>query len=82
MKSKTGKGLGSKFYAGGDSEVAAESKAGTDGFKRGGKAKKKMVGSVEGIMSAANAGRKPRKSGGGVFSSAASGTPRAKSSHY
>lgn len=81
MKSKTGKGLGSKFYAGGDSNVASESKAGTDGFKKGGKVKK-MVGSVEGIMSAANAGRKPRKSGGGVFSSAASGTPRAKSSNY
>jgi hypothetical protein len=30
----------------------------------------------------AHAGRKPRKSGGGVLSSAASGTPRGKQSHY
>ena len=30
----------------------------------------------------AHAGRKPRKSGGGVMSSAAAGTPRGKSSHY
>jgi len=41
-----------------------------DGFKKGGAAKKDMPE------------RKPRKSGGGVFSSAASGTPRGKASHY
>ena len=80
MKSK-GKGLNPKFYAGGDSEVAAESKAKTDGFKKGGKVKKDSC-KVDGVMSEAHAGRKPRKSGGGVFSSAASGTPRGKSSHY
>lgn len=50
-------------------------------FKRGGKAKKEM-GEVKGVMSKASMGRKPRKSGGGVMSSAASGTPRGKSSHY
>jgi hypothetical protein len=49
----------------------------TDGFKRGGKAMAKKV------MSAAAKGERPaRKSGGGVFSSAASGTPRGKASHY
>lgn len=49
----------------------------TDGFKRGGKAVGKKV------MSAAAKGDRPaRKSGGGVFSSAASGTPRGKASHY
>jgi len=45
-----------------------------DGFKKGGSAKK--------VMSEAAEDRKPRKSGGGVFSSAASGTPRGKPSHY
>ena len=64
-----------KAYAGGDSEVAKEAKAGTAGFKKGGRAKKDM-GKAEGVFSKAHAGRKPRKSGGGVFSSAASGTPR------
>lgn len=69
-------------YAGGDSEVAKESRAGNDGFKRGGKAKKN-VGNVSGLMSSANAGRKPRKAGGGVFSSASGpGTPRKSSSPY
>ena len=46
-------------------------------FKKGGK-----VGmNAEGVMSAAHAGRKPRKSGGGVFSSAAGGTPRGSASN-
>ena len=49
--------------------------------KHGGKAKK-HVGHVEGEHEKHHAGRKPRKSGGGVFSSAQSGSPRAKSSHY
>jgi hypothetical protein len=71
-----------KAYAGGDSNVAKEAREGTSGFKRGGRAKKKDVGEVHGVMSMAHAGRKPRKSGGGVFSSAASGTPRKPSSHY
>ena len=67
-------------YAGGKSNVASEMMKGNDGFKRGGKAK--MAGKVPGVMSEAHAGRKPRKSGGGVMSSAAAGSPRAKSSHY
>jgi len=65
-------------YAGGDSDVAKESMQGTNGFKRGGKADMK----AEGVMSKAHAGRKPRKSGGGVFSSAAAGAPRGKASNY
>lgn len=70
-----------KAYAGGESNVAAESRNTKEGFKKGGKVAKKDM-AVDGVMSAAHAGRKPRKSGGGVFSSAASGTPRGKSSHY
>lgn len=46
-----------------------------DGFKKGGSAKKVM-------SEAHDEDRKARKSGGGVFSSAASGTPRGKASHY
>jgi hypothetical protein len=62
-------------YAGGNSKVAAESMAGTNGFKKGGK--------IDGMMSKAHAGRKPRKSGGGVMSAASGpGTPRGKSSSY
>lgn len=70
-----------KAYAGGDSNVAKEACAENDGFKKGGKVKK-MVGDVDGPMSMAHAGRKPRQSGGGVFSSANSGSPRKPSSHY
>lgn len=62
---KTGK-MAHKAYAGGDSNVAREAMQGDNGFKRGGKAGMK----AEGMMSKAHAGRKPRKSGGGVFSSA------------
>ena len=68
-------------YAGGDSNVASESERGTDGFKKGGKIKKGGM-KADGVMSEAHAGRKPRKSGGGVLSSASGGTPRAKASHY
>jgi len=71
-----------KAYAGGDSNVAAESRNAKEGFKKGGKVAKKKDMKAEGVMSMAHAGRKPRKSGGGVFSTAASGTPRAKSSNY
>lgn len=46
----------------------------SEGFKKGGSAKK--------VMSSAAKGREPRKSGGGVFSSAKGGTPRGKASHY
>ena len=66
-------------YAGGNSKVAAEAMDGTDGFKKGGKA----MGQAEGMFSKAHAGRKPRKSGGGVMSSASgSGTPRGKGANY
>lgn len=81
MKGKTQKGvkaqqdLHSGFYAGAGSQVAADAKNKAEGFKRGGKAKKHM-GKVHGAAAMAHAGRKPRKSGGGVFSSAAKGTMR------
>ena len=66
-------------YSGGSSKVASEMMQGDDGFKRGGK----TVGKAGGVMSKAHAGRKPRKSGGGVMSSASgTGTPRGKASHY
>ena len=81
MKGKTEK-LKAKShtaYAGGNSKVAAEAMDGTDGFKKGGKA----MGKAEGMFSKAHAGRKPRKAGGGVLSSASgSGTPRGKSVNY
>ena len=69
--------INGEFYAGGKSNVAAEAKNKTEGFKKGGKAVK-----MDGDKSKASAARTPRKSGGKVMSSAASGTPRAKSSHY
>ena len=66
-------------YAGGNSKVASEAVDSTDGFKKGGKA----VGKANGMMSMAHAGRKPRKSGGNVMSSASgSGTPRGKAANY
>jgi len=59
-------------YAGGDSNVARETMKGNDGFKHGGKTRKtgKTGMNAGGVMSSAHAGRMPRKSGGGVFSSA------------
>jgi hypothetical protein len=71
------KALGGDFYAGGQSEVAKESKDKTEGFKRGGKTVK-----MDGKKAKADMGRMPRMSGGKVMSSAAAGTPRGKSSHY
>jgi hypothetical protein len=71
------KSLGGDFYAGGNSNVASEAKNKSEGFKRGGKTVKMM-----GEKAKADAGRKPRMSGGKVMSSAAAGTPRGKSSHY
>lgn len=68
---KTPGKVGGKSGAGDFSE--AEDK--TDGFKKGGSVKKVF-------SAAADEDRKPRKSGGSVFSSAASGTPRGKPSHY
>ena len=74
----TGK-MSHNAYAGGDSNVAREAMQGDNGFKRGGKAGMK----AEGLMSAAHAGRQPRKSGGGVFSSASgSGQMRKPAQHY
>jgi hypothetical protein len=57
-----------RAYAGGDSNVAKESREGNNGFKKGGKVKKDD--------------RPRRASGGGVFSAAQSGTPRKPASHY
>lgn len=71
------KSLSGDFYAGGQSEVAKEAKDKSEGFKRGGKTVK-----MDGKKSKADMGRKPRMSGGKVLSSANSGTPRSKSSHY
>ncbi len=62
----------------GKASTIKEAEDKSEGFKKGGK----TIGKVKGLMSEAHAGRAPRKSGGGVFSSAASGTPRGKSSHY
>lgn len=56
----------------GKASTIKEAKEKTGGFKKGGAAKK--------VMSKAE--RPARKSGGGVMSSAASGTPRGKASHY
>lgn len=53
----------------------ADMKSQSPAFKKGGKAEKK-------VMSEAAMGRKGRATGGGVLSSAASGTPRGKGSHY
>ena len=65
-------------YAGGNSNVASEMMKPTGGFKKGGKIGMKS----DGVMSEAHAGRKPRKSGGSVMSSAAGGTPRGKGANY
>ena len=81
VKLQTGKNpdksLGGDFYAGGQSNVAAEAKDKAEGFKRGGKTVK-----MDGKKAKADMGRKPRMSGGKVLSSANPGTPRGKSSHY
>ena len=65
-------------YSGGNSKVASESMNTAETFKKGGKVGMKC----DGVMSEAHAGRKPRKTGGKVMSSAAGGTPRGKASHY
>lgn len=77
MKGKAQKGvkasqkLSGDFYSGASSSVARSAKDKAEGFKRGGKT---VMSSGEKAMP--NAGRKARKSGGGVMSSAAKGTPR------
>lgn len=62
-----------------------------DGFKKGGKIKKKVGGSISGKKEMKACGgkmpcradRPARKSGGAVFSSASGpGTPRGKAAHY
>lgn len=58
----------------GKASTIKEAEEKTNGFKKGGKTMAKKV------MSKAE--RPARKSGGGVMSSAASGTPRGKASHY
>jgi len=71
------------FYKGkSGSEIVDEAEGKTDGFKKGGRAAKKKGGKVMGEAAEASACRKPRKSGGAVFSSAANGSPRKPSSHY
>ena len=74
-------------YKGKDHFTAAESKE--ESFKKGGRTKKKSGGKMsksdmkcEGSKCSSRADRPARKSGGAVFSSAASGTPRGKASHY
>lgn len=63
-------------------QVEDSARAGTDGFKKGGKAGCMKKGG-KAVMSKAAKGEKPaRASGGGVFSSAKAGTPRGKASHY
>lgn len=57
----------------GKASTFKEAKEKTNGFKKGGKADKKVM---------SEAARPARKSGGSVMSSAASGTPRGKASHY
>jgi len=61
-----------------DSFVTAER------FKKGGKAEKAHGGCMKkgGKAVMSHAARPARKSGGGVLSSAASGSPRGKASHY
>jgi len=79
------------FYEGQDGPAVVKSaKSGTNGFKKGGKAEKAYGGKSgcmkkggKAVMSEAAKGKKPaRATGGGVFSSAHSGTPRGKASHY
>jgi hypothetical protein len=61
--------VGSKSAAGDFSNAMNEK----EDFKKGGKVTKKVM---------SKAARPARQSGGRVMSSAASGTPRAKASHY
>jgi hypothetical protein len=70
------------FYEGQDGPAVVKSaKSGTNGFKKGGMAKGScMKKGGKAVMSSAAKGKKPaRASGGGVFSSAHSGSPRGAS---
>lgn len=69
------------FYEGQDGPAVVKSaKSGTNGFKKGGMAKKAAGGCMKkggNVFSEAHKGKKPaRATGGGVFSSAHSGSPR------
>lgn len=66
------------FYEGQDGPAVVKSaKSGTNGFKKGGGCMKK---GGKAVMSSAAKGKKPaRATGGGVFSSAHSGSPRGAS---
>lgn len=64
----------------GKASTIKEAEEKTDGFRKGGSCMKK---GGKAVMSEAAKGKKPaRATGGGVFSSAHSGTPRGKASHY
>lgn len=64
----------------GKASTIHEAEEKTDGFRKGGSCMKK---GGKAVMSHAAKGKKPaRATGGGVFSSAHSGTPRGKASHY
>jgi hypothetical protein len=68
------------FYEGQDGPaVAKAAKSKSDGFKKGGGCMKK---GGKAVMSKAAKAKPARASGGGVLSSASSGTPRGKASHY
>jgi hypothetical protein len=77
MKGKSQKGVKvtdaapTDIYAGANSNVAKEAKNKAEGFKKGGKTVKMM-----GDKGKMHAGRKPRKAGGSVMSSASKGTAR------
>jgi len=77
MKGKSQKGVKANdaaptdIYAGANSNVAKEAKNKAEGFKKGGKTVKMM-----GDKGKMHAGRKPRKSGGNVMSSAHAGKAR------
>lgn len=75
--------LKSGVYAGEGSSVVREARNKAEAFKKGGKVHKKgkTVMKVEGEKEH-RMDRKPRKSGGGVFSSASKIEERRPSSHY
>lgn len=78
MKGKSSKKPAASYFSGANSGTAKAVSSKEGGFKRGGKAVK-----MDGDKASCHAGRKPRKSGGSVMSSAAgSGTPRGKAAHY
>lgn len=79
MKGKSAsKKPAASYFCGENSGTAKAVASKEGGFKRGGKTMK-----MDGAKADCHAGRKPRKSGGSVMSSAAgSGTPRGKAAHY